>query len=157
MPSSKKSQRRAESETKATKIAANVQRALIDAGRGECTDRAIAKSWDLGSHHPVSDRFDPARGRCMSLGDALALPRELSRQILMACLAELESDGTNAAPLPEGEVLSRLVIEIGKAHEALLADLQDDGRINQHARHAAAFLQISALAMRGYLAATSQG
>jgi hypothetical protein len=149
----KKTERRRACDARATAVAERAQRSLVREGHAECSDRAIAQSWELGSHHPVSELFAPSSGRCMSLGDPMALPRELGRRIYAGCLAELEADAPGAEHVAARDVLSRLVIQIGKAHEGLEADLADDGRINQHERHAAAFLRIATLAMRGYLAA----
>jgi hypothetical protein len=145
--------RRAAATARATEIAAAAQQRLVRAGHAQCTYRAIARAWKLRDHKGVAARFDAATGKALTLGEPLALPRELAREIYVGLLAELEAGAPDAARADVRDTCARLVIQLGRAHEALLADLADDGAIHAHAQHAASFLQIAALAMRGYLAA----
>jgi hypothetical protein len=147
-PSRKKCQRRNRADARATEIAAEAQCALVREGHRECTDRAIAKSWTLQNHHPVSELFALTNGRCMSLGEPLAMPKELGRRIYVGCLAEVELGGADPAP----ESIAHLVLDVLHATTTVEQAVRTDP--HAHARHRDVFLRLATLAMRGYLASS---
>lgn len=119
------------------------QKALVERGDGCATGRAIAQRW--GVTHAVVDRMgDPTAGVAIALGDVLALPRELARQILAGALAALD-DGTD---VPTRDSLDRVAIELGAAVARLHQDLAD-GCEDEHGVHATALRRIAAIALRG--------
>jgi hypothetical protein len=134
----------------AARILAAAQAERVRAGDRGCTDRALVRYWQLRSHAQVAAFFRPTSGKAMYFGDVLALPRELARDVLVRALAAL--DEPSATPGPE-ESIYQLVIEIGEAVKALTTDLAGGGRIHNHARHAASFARVAAVALRGQQAA----
>lgn len=127
------------------------QNALVARGDGCATGRAIAVRW--GITHAVVDRMgDPTSGVAITLGDVLALPRELARQVLAGALAALD-DGTD---VPTRDSLDRVAIELGAAVARLHQDLAD-GREDEHQVHAAALRRIAAIALRGAASCDRRG
>lgn len=145
----KKCARRNKADARATEIAADAQKAVVRDGHNDCSDRAIARAWDLESHHPVSELFSLTSGRSMSLGEPLALPRELGRRIYMGCLAEIDAE----TPIEFDP--ARLVLDVRHAAELLENMVRNNPRARE--RHRDAFLHLAAVAMRGYLAAGHNG
>ena len=125
--------------------AGSAQQSRVARGDGAATDSAIARRWGL-SHTAVARLFDPSSGVSIALGDVLALPRELGRDILVRCLGALE-EGEGPAPRA---TLSQLTIELGRAVEDLERDLAD-GHLDEHERHRAHLCRIGSLALRGLL------
>lgn len=136
----------------AAAVGAEAQAARCQAGDDACSDRAIALRLGLNKNVPAS-WFRPTSGVGIALGDVLALPRELAREILTRAFASLDEGG---GP-DEQATTANLTIALGKAVEALSEDFHDDGKVNQHARHAANFARIATIATRGYLAALRAG
>jgi hypothetical protein len=134
---------------RAADLAAKAQTARVRGGDSACTDRAIAKRFALSKHQQIGAWFDPESGVAVALGDVLALPRELARDILLRALASLEEgDG----PAPE-IALGDLAIKLGLIADGIQRDRQEDGVVNDHARHADRFVAAATVAVRGYLAA----
>lgn len=133
----------------AAQLAASAQDARVRAGDRSCTDRALARRWHC-HHDRIAALFRSASGASIAFGDILALPRELARDVLVRALAALDE---NADGPGTEESVYRLVIEIGEAVKALMADLASGGRVHNHARHAASFARIAAIALRGQSAA----
>lgn len=69
-------------------ILRSAQRALVERGDGAATGHAIARRWGI-SHTSVDRMGEPTSGVAIALGDVLALPRELARQVLAGALAAL--------------------------------------------------------------------
>jgi len=136
----------------AAALVKSAKEALVARGDHSATGRAIAQRW--GISHAVVDRMgDPTSGVAIALGDVLALPRELARQILTGALATLD-DGT--ADVPTRDSLDRVAIELGAAVARLHQDLAD-GREDEHATHAAALRRIAAIALRGAASCDRRG
>lgn len=134
----------------AARICAEAQSARVAAGDGACTDGAIKKRFVVASKTAVAAWFDPESGKAIAFGDVLALPLELARDTLLRALASLEEgDG----PSPE-IALGDLAIKLGQIAQGIHADRADDGRINDHTRHADSFSAAAVVATRGYLAAS---
>jgi hypothetical protein len=114
-------------------LAAAAQRARVAAGDGSCTDGALARRWTLAKEsRAIAALFDPESGHALTLGDTLALPRDLARDILMRALASLDDgDGPGA-----DETLAHLTIRLGQSTADLMRDRLDDGVVNEHQRHA---------------------
>lgn len=133
----------------AAALAAAAQTTRVAAGDGACTDRALAKRFALGSKNGVAAWFDPESGAAVALGDVLALPRELAREILLRALAALEEGDGPAPDVSMADLASRL----GLIADGIQRDRADDGRLNDHARHRDNFAAAALVAVRGYLAA----
>lgn len=140
---------RVQGRRRAAEVAAAAQATRHAAGDDAVTDRSIAKRFALGSKTAVAAWFDPESGHAIALGDVLALPRELAREILLGALAALE-DGDGPAPdVSMADLASRL----GLIADGIQRDRADDGVINDHARHRANFSAAAVVAVRGVLAA----
>lgn len=124
-------------------ILLSAQRALVARGNGEATGRAIAQRWGL-AHTSVDRMGDPKSGVAIALGDVLALPRELARQVLAGALAALDDGGD----VPTRDSLDRVAIELGAGVARLHQDLAD-GTEDDHAVHATALRRIAVIALRG--------
>lgn len=121
--------------------------AAVARGNGAATGTALAARF--GVTHSAIDRLaDPASGHALTLGDLLAMPRDLAADVLIACLAHLDE----AADVSARDTIDSLAIDLGEALADLRRDLRD-GREDEHADHAAAFRRLSALALRGAAAA----
>lgn len=144
-------------EVAAAKICEAAQKARRGLGDSTCTDSAIAVRWkDIRgqSFEPsyVAKFFDPESGAAITLRDVLACPKELAREILMRALASLdEGDGVSTR-----DTLDRIAIELGGAFKTMMADLEDDGVVNQYDRHATNLSRIAALATRGHITAVKR-
>lgn len=87
-----------------------------DAGDDASNYSAIAKRFAINKNTPAF-WCDPRSCVAAALGDVLALPRELSREVLTRALASLdEGAGPNAR-----DTLAQLAIELGHAFEGLTA------------------------------------
>lgn len=137
-------------------IAATLLRAaresLVSRGDHSATGRCVAHRW--GISHAVVDRMsDPASGVAITLGDVLALPRDLARQVLTGALAALD----DAAPeVPTRDSLDRVAIELGAGVARLHRDLAD-GVEDEHHAHAATLRRIAAIALRGAASCDRRG
>jgi hypothetical protein len=134
----------------AARILSSAQAERVRVGDRGCSDRALARHWQIKSHLRIATLFRPTSGKAIAFGDVLALPREFARDVLVRALASL--DEQSAGPGPE-ESVYRLVIEIGEAVKALMSDLASGGRVHNHTRHATSFARIAAVALRGQHAA----
>lgn len=131
----------------AAEILAAAQAAVQSRGDGSVTDRALAKRWALASHRAIGAFFDAGSGHAMTLGDLLALPRDLARETLVRALVALDEalgPGTR-------DTLDAIGIQLGVALDAYRRDLAD-GAEDDHATHARNLARIMCLAARGYLA-----
>lgn len=125
--------------------ASSAQAACIARGDGSATDSAIGRRWGV-SRAFVARLFDPSSGVAIALGDVLALPRELARDILVRALGALEE---GEGPQPRA-TLAQLTIALGRAVEDLERDLAD-GRMDDIERHRGHLCRIGSLALRGLL------
>lgn len=132
-------------------VAAGLFRAARDAavarGDGAATGTALAARF--GVTHSAIDRLaDPASGHALTLGDLLAMPRDLVVDVLCGALAHLDE----AADVSARDTLDSLTIDLGVALDDLRRDLRDK-REDEHATHAAAFRRLASIALRGAAAA----
>ena len=122
--------------------------AAVKRGCGAATSRAIAERWGLKAHRSIDYLGDPTSGHALALGDLLAMPVDLARDVLIGALAHIDA----AADVSARDTIDSLAIDLGEALADLRRDLRD-GREDDHADHAAAFRRLSALALRGAAAA----
>lgn len=136
----------------AAEILAAAQQAVHARGDGSVTDRALGMRWGNGkpvSHRAIAAFFDPESGHAMALGDVLALPKELAREVLVRAIVSLDEGGGPGTR----DTLDAVGIQLGVALDAYRRDLAD-GSEDDHATHAANLARVMTLAARGYL--TSQ-
>lgn len=137
---------RVQGRARAASLFAEAARACVARGAQAATLRAVAHRLEV-SHTQVERWADPLAGRALALGDVLALPRELAREILGRCLASLE-EPESAAPR---RTLAEITIALGRAVHDLEGDLAD-GRMDDRETHRAHLCRIGTLALRGMLA-----
>lgn len=141
--------RRVQGRLIATQIAAAAQAARLAAEESACHDTAIARRWAPCSAQAVAKLFQPGSGKALTLGDTLALPLELAREILTRALVALDEQH-GSIPSAE-ETVWDLTISLGEI-AALIKHDRIRGKVN-HRLHADHFARIAAIAMRGHLAA----
>jgi hypothetical protein len=140
---------RVQGRAKAAEIGAEAQAARVDSGDAACTDRAIARRFCLSkSGAPVAAWFDPQSGHAVTLGDVLAMPRDLAREILARAFAALEGDEGPSAEASMGD----LAITLGEIAADIRRDRADDGKVNDHRAHADNYARAVSVAMRAYAA-----
>lgn len=110
---------------------------------GAATGTALAARF--GVTHSAIDRLaDPASGHALTLGDLLAMPRDLAADVLIAALAHLDE----GADVSARDTLDSITIDLGVALDDLRRDLRDK-REDEHATHGAAFRKLASTALRG--------
>lgn len=143
---------RVQGRERAARALAEALGARTAAGDAGSNYSAIARRFAINKNVPAF-WCDPKSGVAPALGDVLGLGATLAREVLTRALATLD-EGAGAT---EQETVADLTIALGRAVEALTHDYADNGKVDQHTRHAQNFARIAAIALRGYLAAQKAG
>lgn len=127
----------------AATLCAAAQTALVGGGNQACTDADLGRRFGI-SPAAVAKWFDPCSGVALTLGDLLAMPKAIAREVLVRALASLDDDG----PADTRASLDRITVELGAAVHAFATDMAD-GKLDDPAAVDVRLTRIAVTAMRG--------